>query len=96
VISNIPPYYEYTTCSAWWTAHAAADKKTGVSGEKVTLSKAWTLTVTGDRAYGSFPGNLVYKQKGKPVSTNGILTIAFEKTSGKWLMTGWSWAAHSP
>lgn len=94
VISNIPPY-QYQSCGDWWTSHAAADKKAEISGEKVTLGKAWNLTVTGDRAYGAFPAGLAYKQKGKAVSTSGVLTIALKKTSGGWLMSGWSWSAHS-
>ncbi len=94
IVSNIPPY-QYHSCAAWWASHAAADKKNGISGEKVTLGKAWDLTVNGDRAYGSFPANFVYTQKGKAISTTGVLTIALQKTSGGWLMTGWSWSAHS-
>lgn len=93
VVSNIPPY-QYNSCADWWNSHAASDKKNGISGEKVTLGKPWDLTVTGDRAYGSFPAGLVYKQKNKAVSTSGVLTIALQKTSGGWLMTGWSWSAH--
>jgi hypothetical protein len=94
IISNIPPY-QYHSCADWWNSHAASDKKNEISGEKVTLGKAWDLTITGDRAYGSFPANFVYKQKGKAMSTSGVLTIALQKTSGGWLMTGWSWSAHS-
>jgi hypothetical protein len=94
VISNIPPF-QYQSCADWWSAHAASDKKNGVSGENVTLGKAWDLMVSGDRAYGAFPANFVYKQKGKTIHTSGILTIALQKTSGGWLMTGWSWAGHS-
>jgi len=94
VISNIAPY-EYQSCGDWWNAHAAADKKTGVSGEKVTLGKAWDLEVTGDRAYGAFPATFAYEQKGKAINTSGVLTIALQKTSTGWLMTGWTWSAHS-
>ncbi len=94
VISNIPPYL-YRSCADWWNSHVASDKKNEISGERVTLAKAWDLTITGDRAYGSFPANLVYEQKGKAMSTSGVLTIALQKTSGGWLMTGWSWSAHS-
>ena len=94
IISNIPPF-QYHSCADWWNAHAASDKHSEISGEKVTLGKAWDLTVTGDSAYGSFPATLVYKQKGHAVSTSGVLTIALQKTSAGWLMTGWSWSAHS-
>ena len=75
---------------AWMPGMAIA-----ISGEKVTLGKAWVLTVTGDRAYGSFPATLAYKQKGNAENTSDVLTIALQKTSGRWLMTGWSWSARS-
>jgi hypothetical protein len=92
VVSNIAPY-EFASCSDWWNAHAAFIKKNGISGENATLHTAWTFTVSGDRAYAAIPTSYSYKQKGKTIPTSGILTIALQKTSAGWLMTGWSWAA---
>ena len=79
----------------WWSAHAAADKKTGVSDEMVTLGTASHLLITGDRAYATFPAEFTYKEKGKAVKTSGnVLTVALKKTASGWLMTGWTWAQH--
>jgi hypothetical protein len=94
VISNLAPYH-YQSCGDWWSANAAADKKNGVSGDSVTLGKAWDLEIAGDRAYGAFPATFAYKQKGRALNTTGVLTIALQKTSTGWLMTGWTWSAHS-
>jgi len=95
IVSNIAPfqYYGSTACADWWSAHAASSKKNGFSDETVTLGTAWHVVVSGDRAYAALPANYAYRQKGKAMKTSGILTIALRKTSGGWLMTGWSWAA---
>lgn len=96
IVSNIPPYQYYgaTACADWWSSHAAADKKNGISDELVTPGAAWRTLVTGNRAYTSIPCNFSFKEKGKAMKTSGVLTIALEKTANGWLMTGWSWAAH--
>lgn len=95
IISNIPPYQYSTSCADWWSAHAASDKKLGISGEVVTLAAAWHVLVAGDRAYAAFPASFTYKQKGKTIKTSGnVLTVALQKTAAGWRMTGWSWAQH--
>jgi hypothetical protein len=95
IVSNIAPYQYYgpTACADWWSAHAAASKKAGVSDEVATLGKAWHIEITGGRAYASIPAGFSYKQKGKMIKTTGnVLTIALHKTATGWLMTGWSWS----
>jgi len=96
IISNIAPfqYYGSTACADWWSAHAAANKKNGISDELVTLGTAWHVIVAGDRAYAAIPADYSYKAKGKALKTSGILTIALHKTASGWLMTGWSWSQH--
>ncbi len=95
IISNIAPYQYSTTCADWWSAHAAADKKNGISDEVVTLGTAWHVNVTGDRAYAALPASFVYKQKGKTIKSSGnVLTVALQKTAAGWRMTGWSWSQH--
>lgn len=94
VISNTPPY-QFQSCADWWKSNADFNEKNGISGVKVTLEKAWDVAVTGDRAYASLPAALAFKQKGKAMSSSGVLTIALQKASSGWLMTGWSWSTHS-
>ncbi|MGC1379499.1 MAG: hypothetical protein WA814_00590 [Candidatus Baltobacteraceae bacterium] len=95
IISNVPPfqYQGATTCADWWGSNAAANKKSGVTDEMVTLGTAWHVIVSGDRAYAAVPAAFSYKQKGNPVKSSGnVLTVALQKTASGWLMTGWSWA----
>jgi hypothetical protein len=83
------------TCEDWLNALVAYDKKMGIANEKVTLGKPWHLTVTGDRAYIVLPTTYTYTQKGKPVTESGAAwTMAMQKSSAGWLITGWSWAQH--
>ena len=97
IISNIAPfqYYGATACADWWSAHAAYDKKNGISHEVATLATPWHVEVIGDRAYAAIPTSFSYKQKGKTIKTSGnVLTVALHKTAAGWLMTGWSWSQH--
>jgi ketosteroid isomerase-like protein len=82
------------TCTGWATALAAADKAEGISNEKVTLGKPWTVTVAGDRGYAVYPTRYTYKKKGKPVTEQGVWTFALEKSSKGWQIAGWAWSQH--
>jgi ketosteroid isomerase-like protein len=83
-----------TTCSDWWNALGADNKKNGITGPNVTLGKAWHITVTGDRAYAVYPTHYAYKLKGKPTTEAGVWTFALQKMSDGWHIAGWAWAQH--
>lgn len=83
-----------TSCSDWWNALGADSKKNGITDSKVTLGKAWHVSVTGDRAYAVYPTHYSYKLKGKPVTEQGVWTFAMQKTSDGWHIAGWAWAQH--
>lgn len=97
IISNIAPYQYQgaTACADWWSAHAMASKKMGMSDEWVTLGTAKLLVVSAGRAYAAFPAGYRYKLKGKTVATSGnVLTLALKKAASGWMITGWSWSPH--
>jgi hypothetical protein len=51
------------------------------------------LDVTADRAYVVVPADYTYKQKGKAMKQTGsILTVALQKGSAGWRITGWAWS----
>lgn len=93
-VINSPAPFQFATCADWWSAQVASNKKLGISDGVVTLHSAWQLSVTGNRAYAVYPAGFDYKMKGKSMKSDGILTIALQKTGSRWLMTGWSWAQH--
>lgn len=95
-VINNPAPYQFASCTDWWAAQAADNKKSGISDAVVTLHTAWQVSVTGGRAYAVYPAGLAFKMKGKAMKTSGVLTIALQKTGSRWLMTGWSWANQAP
>lgn len=83
-----------TACMDWWAALGADNKKNGITEPKVTLGKAWHVSVTGDRAYAVYPTHYDYKLNGKPVTEQGVWTFAMQKMSDGWHIAGWAWAQH--
>ena len=78
----------------WARAYAAYAKENGITGGMVTLGTAWHLTVSGNHAYAVYPATYTFKQHGKPMKEAGIFTLAFQKSSAGWLISGWAWAQH--
>ena len=83
-----------STCADWWNALAADSKKRGITEPKVTLGKAWHITVTGDRAYAVYSTHYDYKLNGKPTTEQGVWTFALQKMADGWRIAGWAWAQH--
>ena len=83
-----------TTCSDWWNALDADNKKAGITGGTVTLGKPWHVTITGDRGYAVYPTHYTYKLNGKPVTEQGVWTFALQKLAAGWRIAGWAWAQH--
>jgi hypothetical protein len=93
VINSNPPF-QFSSCSDWWDAGVANNKRLGISNGFVTLQPAWQVLVNGDRAYAVYPAAYAYKLKGKAVKNSGVLTIAMQRIGSRWMMSGWSWSQH--
>jgi ketosteroid isomerase-like protein len=83
-----------STCADWWNALNAGNKRDGITEPKVTLGKAWHVTVTGDRAYAVYPTHYDYKLNGKATTEQGVWTFALQKMADGWRIAGWAWAQH--
>jgi ketosteroid isomerase-like protein len=83
-----------STCADWWNALNAGNKRDGITEPKVTLGKAWHVTVTGDRAYAVYPTHYDYKLNGKATTEQGVWTFALQKMADGWHIAGWAWAQH--
>ena len=97
ILDEFPPHawQGATGCSDWWNDFGAYNKKNGISDPIATLSKPTHIDITGERAYVVVPANYTYKQNGKQVTESGsIMTVALEKNTTGWRMTGWAWAKH--
>ncbi|MGH6877735.1 MAG: YybH family protein [Rhizomicrobium sp.] len=80
------------TCSDWWNALDAANRKSGMSDGKVALGDPWHVAITGDHAYAVYPTRYSYMMDGKAVSERGVWTLVLQKKPAGWRITGWAWA----
>jgi ketosteroid isomerase-like protein len=97
IIDDPPPHVWQgaNACQTWLNDLTAYDKKAGITEENVTIGAPWQLSVTGDRAYAVFPATYTHKTHGKPVVESGaVWTMALQKTSSGWIITGWAWSQH--
>ncbi len=97
IIDEFPPHEWHgpDACTKWMQDYDADAKKNGITNGIVTLGAPLHVDVTADRAYVVVPANYKFQQKGKSVQETGsLLTIALQKTSSGWHMTGWAWAKH--
>lgn len=95
IIDDFPPHVWHgpTACADWSRDLRAASAREGITGGIVTLRQPWHVDVTADRAYVVVPATYVYEQHGKRVTESGSLfTLALQKTSRGWRITGWAWA----
>ena len=82
-------------CREWWDALHALDKQEGINAERLAIGKLKRVAVTGDRAYVVTPAIFSYNLKGKATSENGIWTLALQKLTNGWRITGWTWSQMS-
>jgi len=97
IIDEFPPHewHGAGACANWANDFAADAKKNDISDGIVTLGKARHIDISGDRAYVVVASNFRYKQHGKPRQEIGsTLTVALQKDSAGWRMTGWAWTRH--
>jgi hypothetical protein len=97
ILDEFPPHEWHgpTACADWWKALNAYDEKEGIAAEAAALGTAWTVDVTGDRAYFVAPATYEYQQHGKPVKeSHAVFTVALRRAEAGWRITGWTWSKH--
>lgn len=95
IIDEFPPHEWHGAggCAKWMADYDADAKKNGITDGNVKLSTPKHVDVTADRAYVVVPADYTYKMKGKPVKeTASLLTVALQKSTSGWKITGWSWS----
>lgn len=93
IIDDVPPhiFQGSAACTEWWDALHALDQREGISAERLAMGKPKRVA-TEDRAYVVTPAIFSYKLKGKATSENGIWTLALQKLTSGWRITGWTWS----
>jgi hypothetical protein len=97
IIDDIPPHewHGAGACAKWKNDFDAYLKKNVVTDMAASVLKPRHVDVTADRAYVVVPINLAFKQAGKDVKDTGsTFTLALQKGTAGWRITGWAWTAH--
>jgi len=97
IVDDFPPHAWQgpTACGDWAKAFTASAKAAHFTDNRVTLGKPWHVDVTGDRGYVVVPATYTHKENGKTVVESGsIFTVALQKLTAGWRITGWAWAEH--
>jgi hypothetical protein len=97
IVDEFPPYewQGATACADWANDFAADSTKNGITDSIVTLGKPKHVDITGDRAYVVVPATYTFKLHGKKTTESGsTLTVALQKGSAGWRITGWAWTKH--
>ena len=94
IIDEFPPHFwsGANVFNAWNDDFGVVAKKNGLTDPFVKTGKASHLSVNGDRAYAVVPTVYTFKEKGKPVTENGLWTFAMQKDGGAWKIAGWAWS----
>jgi ketosteroid isomerase-like protein len=96
IIDEFPPHVWSGphACQDWAAAFGAYNQTVGITDPVAHIGKPRSITVSGDTAYVIAPATYSYKQNGKKVTeAHATLTVAFARTVGTWLMTGWAWTS---
>jgi ketosteroid isomerase-like protein len=94
IVDEIPPHEWHGAggCAKWMTDYGVFVEKHQVAKAVTTLSRPRRIQIDADTAYVVVPAKCDYKQEGKPVHENVIVTLSLRKTASKWQLTGWTWS----
>ena len=93
VVLNLPPYRWNGAGAIKRFAADVAQARTaqGMIDVFLTLNPNKAMFLGGAHAYVSVPGTYAYKQKGRPVTEDGVLVFALDKIGGTWKITSLTW-----
>ena len=94
ILDEFPPHAWHgpMACADWWKGLLAYNEKSGITDGDATLGKAWTVDVTGDRAYFVAPMTYTYKQNGKSVKETATFSMALKRSHAEWRITSWAYS----
>lgn len=98
IIDEVPTFVwrGATAFQDWSTALDADAKKQGITEPNVAIRAATRVETSGDQAYVIVPAVYSFKLKGVPMREAAQMTFVLKKTSGGWLIHGWTWTGPKP
>ena len=93
IVDEAPPYAWHGTkaVQTWLADLGAADAKAGVTDQAVAIGAPTRVEVTGTAAYVIVPATYTFKEKGVAMRAAAQMTFFLKKSSGGWLIHGWTW-----
>ena len=94
IIDEVPPHEWHGAggCSKWMKDYDVFAQKRKITNAVTTLGTPRRIEITEGDAYVVVPAKCDYKQEGKPVHENVIVTVSLHKSDLRWRLTGWTWA----
>ena len=94
IVDEVPPHEWHGPggCAQWMKDYGAFVEKEQIENAVTTLGSPHRIQVSGENAYVVISAKCDYKQRGKPVHENVIVTLALHKVDTVWRLTGWTWA----
>jgi uncharacterized protein (TIGR02246 family) len=93
IVHNVPPYrwIGADEVKRFTTDLARGRKHQGASSVVLTINPNKAMFLGDAHAYVSVPATYAYKQKGRPVTEDGVLVFALDKIAGAWKITSLTW-----
>jgi hypothetical protein len=93
IVDEVPPHEWHgpDACSHWMKDYGVFVEKEHIEDAVTTLGKPHRIQVSGDHAYVVMGATCDYKQQGKPVHENVIITLALHEVDKRWRLSGWVW-----
>lgn len=95
IVDEISPFrFTGTNAAATWFERLGAVNRENAIGEERTVAfPARSGSVEGDTAYAIVPVRIGYRQRGRPLTENGVWTFALKKVAGAWKIAAAAFAA---
>ena len=93
IVHNLPPYrwIGVNEFKRFISDVARGRAQQGATDVFLTMNPNKAMFLGGTHAYVSVPATYAYKQKGRPVTEDGVLVFALDKIAGAWKITSLTW-----
>jgi len=98
IVDEVPPFAWRgpKAFESWAAALDAYGKANGQTDQSVTLSAPTRIETHADHAYVVVPSVYTFKEKGVAMREAGHMTFVLKKSTGGWLIHGWTWTGPKP
>lgn len=98
IVDEVPPFAWRgpKAFESWAAALDAYGKANGQTDQSVTLNAPTRFETHADHAYVVVPSVYAFKEKGVAMREAGQMTFVLKKSTGGWLIHGWTWTGPKP